>query len=105
MSRWKKKKEKTKKRREKETKGRDNQYSPCFCEGVAGRFILDALRNGSNGLIQVQERIVLSRAHDVVTDILDLLEPLEPPFESNGKMDWSVELLVVDFRTRSYPSF
>ena len=20
----------------KETKGRDNQYSPCFCEGVAG---------------------------------------------------------------------
>ena len=28
------------------------------------RFILDALRNGTNGLIQVQERIVLPRAHD-----------------------------------------
>ena len=61
------------------------------------RFILDALRNGTNGMIQFQERIVLPRAHDVVTDILDLLEPLEPPFESIGKMDWSVELLVVDF--------
>ena len=68
------------------------------------RFILDALRNGTNGLIQVQERVVLPRAHDVVTDIFDLLEPLEPQFESNGKMDWGVELLVVDFRTRSYPS-
>ena len=31
-----KKKEKMEKgRREKETKGRDNQYSPCFCEGDA----------------------------------------------------------------------
>ena len=28
---------KIKKGREKETKGRDNQYSPCFCEGVASR--------------------------------------------------------------------
>ena len=46
------------------------------------RFILDALRNGTNVLIRVQERIVLPRAHDVVTDILDLLEPLEPPIES-----------------------
>ena len=25
-----------KKEEKKETKGRDNQYSPCFCEGVAG---------------------------------------------------------------------
>ena len=32
-----------------------------------------------------------------MTDILDLLEPLEPPFESTGKIDWGVELLVVDF--------
>ena len=61
------------------------------------RFILDALRNGTNVLIQVQERIVLPRAHVVVTDILDLLEPLEPPFESSVKMDWGVELLVVNF--------
>ena len=59
------------------------------------RFILDALRNGTNGLIQVQKRIVLPRAHDVVTDLFDLLGPLEPPFESIGKMDWGAELLVV----------
>ena len=26
-----------KKEEKKETKGRDNQHSPCFCEGVAGR--------------------------------------------------------------------
>ena len=32
------KKRKKKKGREKETKGRDNQYSQCFCEGVAGRY-------------------------------------------------------------------
>ena len=31
----KKKKEKMKKDEKKETKGRDNQYSPCFCEGDA----------------------------------------------------------------------
>ena len=60
-------------------------------------FILDALCNGTNGLIQVQERIVLPRTHDVVTDILDLLEPLEPPYEIIGKMNWGFELLVVDF--------
>ena len=60
-------------------------------------FILDALCNGTNGLIQVQERIVLPRTHDVVTDILDLLELLEPPFEIIGTMDWGFELLVVDF--------
>ena len=60
-------------------------------------FILDALCNGTNGLIQVQERIVLPRTHDVVTDIFDLLELLEPPYEIIGKMDWGFELLVVDF--------
>ena len=26
-----------KKEEKKETKGRDSQYGPCFCEGVAGR--------------------------------------------------------------------
>ena len=48
-------------------------------------------------VVPFQECIVLPRAHDVVTDILDLLEPLEPPLESIGKMDWGAELLVVDF--------
>ena len=31
------------------------------------RFILEALHNGTNGLIQVQERIVWFLAHDVAT--------------------------------------
>ena len=57
------------------------------------RFILDAPRNG---MTQVQDRIVLPRAHDVVTDILDPLEPRETPVESIGKMDFGAELLVVD---------
>eukprot|EP00971_Amphidinium_carterae_P194681 3863413-Amphidinium_carterae.1 len=60
---------------------------------VKVRLITDMLRNGTNGLIKVQERLVLPRLSDAAASIVDLLETAP---------DDAIRLAVVDFTDAFY---
>jgi hypothetical protein len=70
------------------------------------RLIVDMLRNGTNGLIKIPERVVLPRVSDAAESILDLWESIPEPY---GRLDdpesRSVELCVLDFKDAFYTLF
>ena len=70
------------------------------------RLIVDMLRNGTNGLIKIPERVVLPRVSDAAESILDLWEPVpDPNVDLSDPTMRSVELCVLDLKDAFYTLF